>query len=622
MARQEIKGPITDSTLSNANHNFIELYGVVNDLVGTITGDIYEQVIDGSKLIWNKPVDLYEDLPADASEGDTRMVRYKNEDHDVSGIVYRYDGEAWKEIQQIDAGPINDLDRRVSEGLADTVKKSDYKKFFLDKSDEVYLYDLELQRSNSNQGLAVDEEKEEFYATQALTIGDDKVESYVISHLSLDGKLIGHMTVRQGGHGTAIGIETDNDKVYVWSNMIKIDSSGNIETQILCRFPYQENKEISINHSSVERLMEFPDRYQSMYPFCDNKNGILALCHSDSTTDPRSRRITTYNLDIAKQGDLKEINTFNFTNKMNESILQGLAVDGDEIYVSFGVDPKSMVIYQIDMNVGEIKAENQGLSYVEGEPEGLFLYTDLRTRYKTLLTVVSNKGRQHLVAFSWNNSAQKFIGMRGKNAQNLKLTGDDGKAKRLEVTSLESVTNPGQYYFTTVETSDMVDHPKPGVAGWWLDVSGKDANGSVYQTLIRNSLDNHDILFRIVRSDGETTSWKNIVNYEETGPMKPNFINGWTNYYTDHDLLTYYKNAVNQLVISGVIKNKDPKSTSVVCNLPSDFRPKTKHSFFMKGGGSVFVEVIMEKNGDLKVGSLMGSSESEYVFINCVVSLL
>lgn len=115
MVRKEIGVPLDRENRNNHNDNFKELYGVVNNLVGTITDEVYEQIIDGSKLIWKEPVDKQSDLPSDASEGDTRMAR-------DTGKVYRFDGSNWQEIQQIDAGPVNEIDARLTSQLAETTE--------------------------------------------------------------------------------------------------------------------------------------------------------------------------------------------------------------------------------------------------------------------------------------------------------------------------------------------------------------------------------------------------------------------------------------------------------------------------------------------------------------------
>src|SRR5690625_3264638 len=89
---------------------FHELYGVVYDLIGTITEEAFEKIIDGSKIVWNEPVDEYGDLPTEADEGETRMVR-------DTGKVYRFDGDEWMEIQDIDATAINEVETRLSATL-------------------------------------------------------------------------------------------------------------------------------------------------------------------------------------------------------------------------------------------------------------------------------------------------------------------------------------------------------------------------------------------------------------------------------------------------------------------------------------------------------------------------
>src|SRR5699024_1372621 len=71
-------------------------------------------------------VDNFNSLPSNAKNGDTRMDR-------STGKVYRYDGSKWVEIQQIDAGPVNELDSRLSSQLAQTDDKSFYNGLVLNR---------------------------------------------------------------------------------------------------------------------------------------------------------------------------------------------------------------------------------------------------------------------------------------------------------------------------------------------------------------------------------------------------------------------------------------------------------------------------------------------------------
>src|SRR5699024_7610771 len=81
--------------------------------IDEISDAALDKVVDNAKLNWKEPVDSFSDLPSSAEEGDTRMDK-------STGKVYRYDGTNWVEIQQIDAGPVNELDSRLSSQLAET----------------------------------------------------------------------------------------------------------------------------------------------------------------------------------------------------------------------------------------------------------------------------------------------------------------------------------------------------------------------------------------------------------------------------------------------------------------------------------------------------------------------
>ena len=113
MARKDIGNKIDRENRNAHNDNYKELYKEVNDFKGSITDELYERIIDGAKLNWKEPVASQSDLPSSATEGDTRMAR-------DTGKVYRYDGSKWVEIQQIDAGPVNELDSRLTSQLAET----------------------------------------------------------------------------------------------------------------------------------------------------------------------------------------------------------------------------------------------------------------------------------------------------------------------------------------------------------------------------------------------------------------------------------------------------------------------------------------------------------------------
>src|SRR5690625_1350800 len=82
-------------------------------------GDSIGKVVTG--LVWKTPVDTVADLPANAEVGETMMVR--EADPDGISYVYRYDGENWEKIQEIDVTLVNEVDSRLTRQLAQTNDK-------------------------------------------------------------------------------------------------------------------------------------------------------------------------------------------------------------------------------------------------------------------------------------------------------------------------------------------------------------------------------------------------------------------------------------------------------------------------------------------------------------------
>lgn len=408
---------------------------------------------------------------------------------------------------------------------------NDYKNFYLDKASEVYLYDLQLAKETVNQALTVDEEKREIYATQAYNFTNDNTESFVISRLTLGGKLLDSMVVRFGGHGTTIGLERTNDKIYIWSNIIRTNIAGSQVSQFLCRYPYQANSEITIDSPNVVKYDEFLNASLYMNPFSDTKNGLLGQRHTDSRTS-RHSWIEIYDMEKYKIGNKDILYSFDFTNEMDSLSLQGTSLDGTDLYISFGITPEEHRVYHVDLETGNIigvisrpVGRNSANEFDEGhgELEGLHLYTNPETGYKTLLTVVvtdaAGRRRQKLYGLSWNAGIQEFMGYSVDRSQSIKLTRDDGKGKRIPyVTDLKTVIEPGEYYMTSAETQNMVDHPNKGVGGWFMTVSGGDTGGSVKQTLTRNSITIAQEVYRIVNVAGGTASPWWITTVQEFKP--------------------------------------------------------------------------------------------------------
>ncbi|MGE6370652.1 hypothetical protein ACQKDB_16110 [Planococcus kocurii] len=106
---------LKDETAKNTQ-GLTAVNGRVDNVVIEAGNAAYEQVVDAAKLNWKEPVNAFVDLATSypqSVEGDAAQTI-------SDGAVYRFDGTDWKKIQQIDAGPINEVDARLTAQLEET----------------------------------------------------------------------------------------------------------------------------------------------------------------------------------------------------------------------------------------------------------------------------------------------------------------------------------------------------------------------------------------------------------------------------------------------------------------------------------------------------------------------
>src|SRR5690625_1866178 len=101
------------NTWNGDNENWAKLEKKYNDVVGEITDEVFNKIVDGSKIDWSQMVDTVADLPNDAGVGETRGVKEDNK-------IYRFDGSNWIPIAEINLNPIAEIDERLSNQLAGT----------------------------------------------------------------------------------------------------------------------------------------------------------------------------------------------------------------------------------------------------------------------------------------------------------------------------------------------------------------------------------------------------------------------------------------------------------------------------------------------------------------------
>ena len=106
---------IIEGEFKKVGDTFNSVNNRIDNVIDEVSDEALKKVVDSAKLNWKEPVENFSGLPTNAQIGDTRMDK-------STGKVYRYDGANWVEIQQIDAGPVNELDNRLSSKLEKTVR--------------------------------------------------------------------------------------------------------------------------------------------------------------------------------------------------------------------------------------------------------------------------------------------------------------------------------------------------------------------------------------------------------------------------------------------------------------------------------------------------------------------
>ncbi|AUS10890.1 teichoic acid biosynthesis protein [Bacillus subtilis] len=386
----------------------------------------------------------------------------------------------------------------------------------------VYHTNLNLADKTVLQCFVIDELTGDIYATQVASGNQDKSESFTITRMNQNGVMLDSMTLIHGGHGTTIGLERENGKMYIWSNYNVVDSNGNTVGNDLVRFPYTAGATLNGGSGGIKRYNKFNDYYT--VPVIDRENGLIAF--RIKLKDDNSL------VELRKLSDVK-----NGVNKVLGKViipsdlfyLQGFTIDGYDLYWYTGDTNNKTYpceITQFSFKDGSLKKRiscNFGYGpdgkYEDGfrEPESIFLYKDPKTGKKSLFAGVATgavgKRLAKVYAYHSKENAAKFGIDLAQGYQGYKLTQNNGYSKRLPdgLKSLKEFRQPGFYYMLTTETKTLSDHPDSGNAGWWLNIAPADRAGSVIQTLTRNATARPiKILTRVVTNDGKVGDWSEV----------------------------------------------------------------------------------------------------------------
>ncbi|MBY4605603.1 teichoic acid biosynthesis protein [Bacillus sp. SPARC3] len=497
----------------------------------------------------------------------------------------------------------------------------------------VYHTNLNLADKTVLQCFVIDELTGDIYATQVASGNQDKSESFTITRMNQNGVMLDSMTLIHGGHGTTIGLERENGKMYIWSNYDVVDSNGNAVGNDLVRFPYTAGATLNGGSGGIKRYNKFNDYYT--IPVIDRENGFIAfrvkLNDGNSLVELRK-------LSDVKSGVNKVLGKVTIPSDLH--YLQGFTIDGYDLYWYTGdTDNKTYPceLALFSFKDGKLKKRiscdfgyGPDGKYEDGfrEPESVFLYKDPRTGKKSLFAGVATgavgKRLAKVYAFHSKENAAKFGIDLAQGYQGYKLTQNSGYAKRLPegLKSLKEFRQVGYYYMTTPETKTLSDHPDSGDAGWWLNVAPADRVGSVIQTLTRNSTARPlKILTRVVTSEGKEGEWSEI---SASGKLP------WANLPLKNGAKNPDSNNRLQFAVQGgflYVRGRVtiPKKDGVdFATLPVSARPK-KNAFrgCPVGGTTGDRKIVFRSNGNISALGLISNNAGNvtYTYIDEIIKL-
>lgn len=157
--------------------------------------------------------------------------------------------------------------------LAVKVNRDELKRFNLSDYTPSYVTDLALSTTAASQCTTYLENY--MYTCQETSTSPTGFSSYVLNRTDLAGNFLDSMFIKNGGHGSAIGLEASGDDIYVWSFLW--GSKGSYK---LARFPYVSGATIDDTEATTVYYDPFTTDY--LYPFINHEQDKMIIKRSPS----------------------------------------------------------------------------------------------------------------------------------------------------------------------------------------------------------------------------------------------------------------------------------------------------------------------------------------------------
>lgn len=245
-----------------------------------------------------------------------------------------------------------------------------------------------LTNGNVFQCVQYEPKRNEYYVTQAGrgTNGlNDPYQSTVITRTTGSGKVLDMMRLNDAGHGSMIGVENTNNKIFIWLTWNR-QLDANSTPYDFVRVPYLAGKWDRASIPGVVKLHKYTTGY-ALNSFDWENNWLMERKRSGSIETFKRRKIS----DIVKGVDAT-YGSFSVT----VSVLQGWCTVNDYAFVYTGSpngerlsppDPAKLSVYRWTdgtlydtVNLSSLGINSDGSYYGDKhEPESVSMYRDPQT---------------------------------------------------------------------------------------------------------------------------------------------------------------------------------------------------------------------------------------------------
>lgn len=331
-------------------------------------------------------------------------------------------------------------------------------------------------------------------------------ESFTLTHLSADLNILSKMELIGGGHGWFQAREVDGEIELHFTNAKSELVKMNYQPDATIDFGKSTDYEVLPNYESVPQLLAID--YENDILMLMPKNKAYGVVNFFKYSDYVAGTQTTPHL------------TLNNTVASDET-LQGFGVRGTQGFIYTGALGAVCAMRVYDLTTGTYKQYSYPrLGYSQDldmtttvEGEGLFIDNDVL--YVGVAIGKSGSARvNNIHVFAPVEKQGALVGESLARGQNFPLTAGNGVVKPINhhLPMLSHLVEPGEYYFSSSEFN-FADVPEEYRGkGYFLNVSARAQNGTVFQTLTRiTSSTNIYRLGRQVSIDGVPGAWKPLM---------------------------------------------------------------------------------------------------------------